>query len=134
MLFSFPDAGFDSLAGSRSTQAAVIILGLATPLRNLAQARGCLLWAGASGITRVARPSLGAEVIALINALDVTVRYQSYIFELLTGQFRRDLLGPSDTLPLINPFLFGKSPTPLAEVRGEYEQPQANRKPFLRRV
>ena len=32
ILFTFSDAGFNSLAGSRSTQSAVIILGLATLL------------------------------------------------------------------------------------------------------
>ena len=121
-LFSFSGAGFNSLTGSRSTQVAVIILCLDTPFKKLTQSQGCLLWGGASKITRVARSSIGADVIALRNALDVTVWYQSYLFEMSAGEFHRDLLSAPDThFPLINHCLFGKSAAPLAEIREEYE-------------
>ena len=61
--------------------------------------------------------SLGADVGALSNALDLSARYQSYIFEILTGQFYRDLQSPSDTLPMINTCLFGRNRTSLDENR-----------------
>ena len=73
ILFSFSDARFNRLAGSRSTQSSVIILGLAAPFSNIVHAQGCLLWAGASNVARIARSSLGAEAVALSNATDLAI-------------------------------------------------------------
>ena len=117
LLVTFSDAVSETLTQCRSTQAVVLILAKATPLKNLAPAQGCLLWGGAAKFTRVVRSSSGAEVAALSNALDVAAWYQSYLFGILTGQFHHDLQNPSDALPLINPFLFGRNRTSLAEVR-----------------
>ena len=117
LLVTFPDAGFNTLTQCRSTQVVVLILAKATPLGNLVSEQGCLLWAGATKLTRVARSSLGAEVASLSNALDISLWYQSYLFGISTGKVHHDLQSPSDTLALINPFLFGRHHTSLAENR-----------------
>ena len=115
-IFTFTDAGFGCLEGSFSTQAVVIGFGLAKKKDTMIAVQGCLLWCQARKIHRIARSSLACEVLSISDGIDLSIWYQQYLFELLTGQFHKDSLSPTDTLPLVNPFLFGKTNTNLSGV------------------
>ena len=113
VIFSFADAGFNSLEGSRSTQAYAIIIGRASGKDNYVQGQGWISWSNATKIVRVARSSLACESVAISNTVDHTSWYQMYVRELITGCFYRDAIEAKDNLPLLNPFLFGNERTNL---------------------
>ena len=115
-LFTFTDAGFGCLEGSFSTQGVVVAYGVAQKKETMVRANACLLRSQARKIHRVARSSLACEVLSISDGVDLSIWYQQYLFELLTGQFHCDTLSPSHTLPLLNPFLFGKTGTSLSGV------------------
>ena len=126
-LFTFTDAGFGCLEGGYSTEAAIIAFGIAFKKETAIEAHACLLWSQARKIHRVARSSLACEVLSISNGVDLSIWYQQYMFELLTAQFHCDTLSPSDTLPLLNPFVFGRTGTNLSGINEDEGAKQVDR-------
>ena len=125
MLFVFADADFNSLEGSRSTQAMVAVIGTARTRGNFVEGKGCILRSNACEIARVSRSPLACEAAAVSNAVDMTGRYQLYLLELVSGLFFRDVLSAEDHLPLLNPFLLGREETNLSKPGSPQEPTKA---------
>ena len=108
-VFGFSDAGFGGLSDGRSTKSCAIILGCAEKKGIEIECFGWLLSASAGRVTRVARSSLAAEVIALSDCIDVIQWARSYLFEVLIGRFETHTLNARDQFPLQTPFARDRS-------------------------
>ena len=69
-LVGFSDAGFGSLSDGRSTKSCVVILSSAVKTVEEISCSGWLVYSSAGKMSRVARSSLAAEVVALSECVD----------------------------------------------------------------
>ena len=103
-IFLFTDAGFGSLKDGESTKSGLIILGKAGRHQEVVECHGWLIANNACKISRVARSSLAAEVMAIADGIDLVQWYRVHWYEILFAEFIPQILHPTDQLPLQTPF------------------------------
>ena len=103
-LFVFSDAGYGTLRGSRSVEAAIIVAGKEISRDGSIVCRGSSLDFYSRKIGRVVRSTIAAEAVALANAIEVGLWHHAILTEIITGEFIDLRPNNEDTFPLCTPF------------------------------
>ena len=103
-IFVFSDAGFGTLRGSRSVEAAIIVAGKEMSRDGSIICLGSPLDFYSRKIGRVVRSTIAAEAVASANAIEVGFRHHSILTEVATGRFADLRPNNEDTFPLCTPF------------------------------
>ena len=103
-IFIFSDAGFGTLRGSRSVEAAIIVGGKEKSRDGSIICEGSSLDFYSRKIGRVVRSTIAAEAVASANAIEVGLWHHAILSEIITGKFVDLRPNNEDTFPLCSPF------------------------------
>ena len=119
VLFGFADAGYASLAQSKSQESRILVLGRPIHRDGMIHALGPPVDFFSRKIVRAVKSTISAEAVALSNLADMGIWMHHFLSKILTGRVFDIRVDSTDGFPLSNPFVGEPSK---AEMEHQYSQ------------